>query len=133
MKRLIIGLLLVLLVLVPVACTTTVEIYFPVQKSGLAQMDVLLEGNLELDDGWLRAQSSDSSYLLIWPYGFSVQGEGEEIQVLDGDGQVVAIVGEAIKVDGGESTVEIVEMYIGRLLPDDCAGPFWLVSGVIND
>lgn len=134
MKKLIIGLLLALLVLVPVACTATVEIIFPVQKSGdLDQMTADLSGNLELVDGWLRAESGNSSYLLIWPYGFSVRGEGEEIQVLDGDGRVVAIEGEAIKVGGGESTLEIVEMYIGKLLPDDGDGPYWIVSEVIND
>jgi hypothetical protein len=131
-KKLIIGLLLIVLVLVPVACTSSVDIFFPVQKSGFDQMDALLEGNLELVDSWLRAESLDSSYLLIWPYGFSVRGEGEEIQVLDGDGQVVAVVGESIKVGGGESTAEIVEKYIGKSLPDDCEGPFWIVSEVVE-
>jgi hypothetical protein len=133
MKKVIIGLLLVVLVLVPVACTGTVEIFFPVQQSGFDQMDALMQGNLEMDDGWLRAGSSASDYLLIWPYGFSVRGEGKEIQVLDGDGQVVATVDEAIKVGGGETTLEIVEKYIGKSLPDDCTGPFWIVSEVVND
>jgi hypothetical protein len=134
MKKVIIGLLLVVLVLVPVACTGTVEIFFPTQKSGdLDQMTADFNGDLELDDGWLRVESFGSDYLLIWPYGFSVRGEGKEIQVLDGDGQVVATVGEAIKVGGGESTLEIVEMYIGKSLPDDCTGPFWIVSEVVND
>ncbi len=133
MKKLIIGLLLIVLVLVPVACTTTVEIFFPVQQSGFDQMTADFDGNLELVDGWLRGRSLGSDYLLIWPYGFSVRGEGEEIQVLDGDGQVVAIEGEAIKVGGGEATAGIVEKYIGRSLPDDLSGPFWIVSEVIND
>lgn len=134
MKKLIIGLLLVILVLVPVGCSKTIEVFFPVQQnSGPGQMDALLEGNLELDDGgWLRAEADGGSYVLIWPNGFSVQG-GEEIQVLDGDGQVVAIVGEAIKVGGGETTEEIAEMYTGKGIPDDVGGPFWIVSEVINE
>jgi hypothetical protein len=134
MKKLIIGLLLVVLVLVPVACNTTVEVFFPVQKSSdLDQMTADFNGDLELVDGWLRARSVGSDYLLIWPYGFTVRGQGEEIQVLDGDGQVVAIEGEVIRVGGGESTLEVVEAYIGKLLPDDLAGPFWIVSEVISD
>jgi hypothetical protein len=133
MKKLIIVLMLMVLVLVPVACSGSVDIFFPVQKSGLDQMTADLEGSLELVDGWLRLEAFGSGYLLVWPYGFSVHGEGEEIQVLDGDGQVVAIVGESIRVGGGESTVEIVESYIGKSLPDDCQGPFWIVSEVIND
>jgi hypothetical protein len=132
MKKLIIGLLLLVLVLVPVGCTVTVEVFFPMQQSGFDQMDALLQGNLELDDDWLRVESASSSYVLIWPPGFSVRG-GDEIEVLDGDGQVVAVVGEAIKVGGGEATAETAEQYIGKLLPDDLAGPFWIVSEVIND
>jgi hypothetical protein len=133
-KKLIIGLLLAVLVLVPVGCTTTVEIFFPVQKSSdLDQMTADLSGNLELVDGWLRAESGSSSYVLIWPCGFTVRGEDEEIQVIDGDGRVVAIEGEAIRVGGGETTLEIVETYIGKTLPDDCTGPFWIVSEVLND
>jgi hypothetical protein len=133
MKKLIIGLLLMVLVLVPVGCSETVEVFFPVQQSGFDQMTADFDGNLELVDGWLRARSFGSDYLLIWPYGFSVRGEDKDIQVLDGDGQVVAIVGEAIKVGGGETTAKIVEKYIGKLLPDDLEGPFWIVSEVVND
>lgn len=133
MKRLIIGLLLVALLLVPVGCTVTTEVYFPTQKSGLDQMDALLQGNLELDDGWLQAEAGNSSYVLIWPYGFTVRGEGKEIQVIDGEGQVVAIVGEAIKVGGGEATLETVEQYTGNAFPDELAGPYWIVSEVVDE
>jgi hypothetical protein len=134
MKKLIIGLLLIVLVLVPVACTVTVEVFFPVQKSSdLDQMTADFNGNLELDEDWLRVETASSSYVLIWPYGFSVRGGEDEIQVLDGDGQVVAIVGEVIKVGGGEATEEIAEKYIGKLLPDDLEGPFWIVSEVVNE
>ncbi len=136
MKKLIIGLVLAVLVLVPVACNSSPVVFFPVQKSGFSQPDALLEGELILVDGYLRVETeySDDKDLLIWPHGYSVRAEGDEIQVLDGDGQVVAVVGEAIKVGGGEgANVEIVEKYIGRSLPDDCAGPYWIASGVIND
>jgi hypothetical protein len=132
MKKLIIGLLLMVLVLVPLGCTVTVEVFFPVQQSGLDQMTADVKGDLELDDDWLRLESWGDSCVLIWPYGFSVRG-GEDIEVLDGDGQVVAVVGEAIKVGGGEATAETAENYIGKSLPDDLAGPFWIVSEVIND
>ncbi len=132
-KKLIVGLLLLALVLVPIGCTVTSEILFPTQRDGLGQMDALLQGELELDDGWLGAESNNSSYVLIWPYGFSVRGEGKEIQVLDGEGDVVAVVGDAIKVGGGEATLEIVEMYTGNVFPDGMAGPYWIVSEVLSD
>jgi hypothetical protein len=104
-------------------------IFFPVQKSGFDQMLAELHGEVVLDNGYLRV----ADYLLIWPYGFSLHTEGEEIQVIDGNGQVVGRVGDQIDVGGGESTVEIVEKYIGQLLPDDCVGPYWIVSVVVND
>jgi hypothetical protein len=133
MKKLFIGLLLMVLVLVPVGCTVTSEVFVPVQKnSDLDQMTADFSGNLELDDGWLRLESAGSSHVLIWPYGYSVRGGEDEIQVLDGDGQVVAVVGEAIKVGGGEVPISIVEKYIGLSLPDDCEGPYWIVSEVIG-
>jgi hypothetical protein len=134
MKKLIIVLALVVLLLLPsAACHGSVDVFFPVQKNNiLGQMPVELSGNLELVDGWLRLESSDSDYVLIWPLGFSVHGEGKEIQVLDSDEVVVAIVGEPIRVSGGEYTLEIVESYIGQSLPEDCDGPFWIVSAVIN-
>lgn len=131
--KLIVGLLLLVLVLVPVGCTVTSEVFFPSQRDGLDQMDALLEGKLELDDGWLRAEAGNSSYVLIWPHGFTVRGEGKEIQVLDGDGDVVAVVGEAIKVGGGEATLEIVEQYTGNVFPDGLTGPYWIVAEVINN
>lgn len=134
MKKLIIGLLLAVLVLAPVGCTVTSEVFFPTQRDGLSQMEALLEGELDLDDeGWLRAASASSSHVLIWPYGFTVRGEGKEIQVLNGDGDVIAVVGEAIEVEGGEATIEIVEQYTGNVFPDGLAGPYWIVSEVMGD
>ena len=133
MKRLIVGLLLLVLVLVPLGCTVTTEVYFPTQRDGLDQMDALLEGELELDNGWLRAESANGSHVLIWPYGFSVRGEGKEIQVLDGEGNAVAIVGEVIKVGGGDATLEIAEQYTGNVFPDGLAGPYWIVSEVVSE
>jgi hypothetical protein len=137
MKKLLIVLALAILLVLPsAACggSASVDIFFPVQKSGdLDQMTADVSGNLELVDGWLRLDSLGDSYLLIWPYGFSVRGEGEEIQVLDGEGQVAAVVGEAISVGGGETTVEVAESYTGRALSGEVDGPFWIVSEVVND
>ena len=129
-----ISLMLVVVLGTAAACNDGSPVaFFPVQKeSGLEQMLALLEGRLELVDGYLRVVHSHGSYLAIWPHGFSVRAEGSEIQVLDGDDQVVAIVGETIKVGGGETTAEVVELYIGKSLPDDCVGPFWIVSEMVN-
>ncbi len=109
---------------------------FPVQKAGLGGMDALLEGRLELDNGYLRVKYVDNNYLLIWPHGFSLRIEGEEIQVIDSNGQVFARVGDIIKVGGGEAPSgkekEYLEKYfVEQPLPDDCQGPYWIIGQVV--
>lgn len=88
-----------------------------------------------LVDGYLRIELeySDDKDLVIWPHGYSVRDEGDEIQVLDGEGRVVAVVGETITLGGGEVSIAIVEKYIGQSLPEGCTGPFWIASEVIDD
>lgn len=113
--------------------------YFPVQKAGMNTMEALLEGvRLELDDnGCLRVKYFDDNYLLIWPHGFSIRTEGEEIQVIDDNGQVVACVGDKINVGGGEFPGEkareyIEESIVEQPLPDDCPGPYWIVGETVE-
>ena len=113
---------------------------FPVQKAGLDEMESLGGGKLELDNGCLRMDK----YLLIWPHGFSLRTEGEEILVIDDGGQVVARVGDKITVGGGEITDSsfnvpgktakefIEESIIGQPLPDDCTGPYWIVGETVK-
>jgi hypothetical protein len=115
------------------ASAPTTTPFFPVQMDGLDQMNALAEGKLVLDSGYLRLKPSfGESHLLIWPYGYSLSIEGKEIQVIDSDGQVAARVGDRIKVGGGEVPAEIVERYIGQPLPDNCPGPYWIVSEVVQ-
>ena len=108
--------------------------YFPVQKPGIDGMTALMEGRLELENGYLRVDK----YLLIWPHGFSLRTEGEEILIIDGNGQVVARVGDKITLGGGEVSIpeeeakEFIEKSItGKPLPDNCTGPYCIVSEVV--
>ena len=107
--------------------------FFPVQRAGPSQMDGLFKGRLELNNGCLRVDK----YLIIWPHGFSLRTKGEEIQVIDSNDQVVARVGEKITIGGGEIPGEgakelIEESIVDQPLPDNCTGPYWIVSNVIK-
>ncbi|MCJ7655265.1 MAG: hypothetical protein MUO97_08235 [Dehalococcoidia bacterium] len=110
------------------------DFFFPVQKEGLAQMLTLAKGRLVIENSCLRLKPIiGSSYLLIWPYGYSLHTEGKIIEVIDGNGNIVAHVGDTIKVGGGEAvSVEIVMIYTSQQLPDNCEGPYWLVNEVVN-
>ncbi len=105
--------------------------YFPVstEKSG---MDALATGILILEDGYLRLSKSysDDTSLIIWPVGYSLEKENDEVRILDEDGNVVAHVGDNISAGGGEVNKEIAEKYTGKSLPDDCEGPYWLSGDV---
>jgi hypothetical protein len=105
--------------------------YFPVLR-GKVGMEALATGMLILEDGYLRLSPSysDDNFLIIWPKGYSLDKNGDEIRILDEEGQVVARVGDNISAGGGEVGKGIVEKFIDKHLPDDCEGPYWL-SNVI--
>ncbi|MDD5701612.1 MAG: hypothetical protein PHU23_06120 [Dehalococcoidales bacterium] len=116
--------------------------YFPVQKLGyeaLAYPCALAQGELVLDDGYLRLKPSigldgtSRGSLIIWPPGSTWQMENDRIQILNQEGKPIARSGETLRIGGGEVPEEIVSKYTGQTLPDGCQGPYWLASpGVYN-
>jgi hypothetical protein len=78
-------------------------------------------GKLVLENDYLLLKHViGDSHLLIWPYGYSIEITGSEIQIIDNGGKVVATVGDTIKVGGGEISAKTAEEYIGQTLQDDC-------------
>jgi len=136
---------IILVAILAIACsnnsTSTLSSvsFFPVQLNKYAKEaypSALATGILELDDGHLRLKpitGIGDSNLLIWPPGFSVHIQDNTIHILNKDGNTVALVGDKIKAGGGQVPAEIVEKYIGQSLPDNCPGPYWLVSEVVTD
>ncbi|MEJ2737532.1 MAG: hypothetical protein P8189_28915, partial [Anaerolineae bacterium] len=57
-----------------------------------------------------------------------LRSEDEEIQVLDGTGQVVARVGEEIFMGGGEGSASVMAKCVRQQLPVTCTGPYWIVG-----
>ena len=91
-------------------------------------MEAELIGELAVSEGCLRMGSADG-YLLVWPPGFRLSTENDQIQVLNGAGQVVARVGEEVYMGGGEKRyLEQLDEYVRRQLPPDCPGPYWIVG-----
>lgn len=105
-------------------------IYFPRQAPAVAGMGALLEGTLILDEnGCLRVQHESvpltEAPVIIWHYDFSLEINGEDIVILNGDGEPVGRVGEWTRMGGGESrTVVEPEM------PEACPGPYWILGGI---
>ena len=100
-------------------------IFFPRQQpvnDERAVMEGLLVGELILVDGCLRVKANDSdiSYLLVWPPDFSLRIQTEEIEILNGIGQVVARVGDEIHTGGGE----VPDNFVSQKTLDTCPGPY---------
>jgi len=127
-----------------VSSTKTTEtpgptIFFPKQKPVEGEREVMtaeLFGELAVLEGCLRVTSfsgSNTDYLLVWPPDFRLSTEGDGIQVLNGDGQVAARVGEEVFIGGGKiGYVHRLDEYVRQQLPPGCAGPYWIVGDVVS-
>ncbi len=109
--------------------------FFPTAKeSATSYMQALLSDKPEeliIKDGCLRA----GGYLLVWPYGFSLSADNGTFQVIDSTGQIVARVGDKIKVGGGADETpdgRIARGYSAQLPSERCSGPYWIVGEVIT-
>ena len=84
---------------------TPAGIVFPRQlpPEGLrAEMMALLIGELTETDGCLRVRAEDDSYLVIWPYDYTVTAAAYgAIQIRDGSGAVVARAGDVLPLASG--------------------------------
>lgn len=110
---------------------------FPRQKpvEGIVrEMVSLLIGDLVLVDGCLRVNSiyRDTSYLPVWPPEFTLGSQDGEIQVLDGAGQVVARVGQEVRMGGGGGSATSLADCVRQQLPADCVGPYWFVGAGVR-
>jgi hypothetical protein len=110
-------------------------IAFPRQKpvegirtSLLAQ----LIGTLHLDGGCLRVTSlyDGSDVLLIWPPEYTLRVEGEQVQVVDGEGLVAARIGEEVYASGGHVTVK--DEWVLQQIPEACRGEYFVVGNTVR-
>ncbi|HLO17158.1 MAG TPA: hypothetical protein VK206_20160 [Anaerolineales bacterium] len=109
-------------------------LFFPQQKeTPNAIMDALLIGKLVLVNNCLRVNDeNDNSFLPIWPRGFSARLNDGIIEVVDDQDQLIAQVGDNLRIGGGEMPGQHIKEDTLQPLPDDCPGPYWLVGDEIT-
>lgn len=112
------------------------EINFLRQRpSDAPDMEALYGGRLVLSERCLHLQNEDGklTHTAIWPFEFSLTEAGGSVQILSGDKEVVAQVGDQVLVGGGEipprSQEEFEQSFLG---PFQCSGPYWLVTEVVE-
>lgn len=112
------------------------SVHFLKQKpSDAPDMEALLEGKLVLSEMclYIRSEDVDSTYAAIWPFEFSLHMQGDSIQILNGNENVVAQVGDQIRVSGGEAILspeQFEQNVIGTAT--QCTAPYWRVNNDVE-
>jgi hypothetical protein len=121
-------------VLVEVNTAGGQTIFLPKQPFAESTMEALIDGLLIEVNGCLRITDDNyvEGFLIVWPYDTDIKIAGESIDLLNGDGQVVARVGEALRIAGGAMESMPSMARYDDLIPglpiDDCTGPYWVAG-----
>ena len=113
-------------------------IFFPRQEKvngERAVMDGETYGTLVLVDNCIRVDSddSDNSYLLIWPPDFNISIENGTIKILNGDGEIVAHIGDKVHISGGGiPSPSVFDKPIQEQVPPQCTKPYWIIGDGIT-
>ena len=114
-------------------------IAFPRQKptEGLREaMTAQLIGTLQLEGACLQVHSLDGGILLpIWPPEFTLHlqddgAKGEQVLVIDAEGQVAARAGEEVYLGGGY--VGISDEWVLQQIPAACRGEYFVVGNEVR-
>jgi len=109
-------------------------IYLPKQPPTEASMAALMEGTLVEENGCLRVieESNQKGFLILWPFDSELRLSAEKIELLNGDGQVIARVGESLRISGGAMESPPSMARFDEVIPglpiDDCPGPYWVAG-----
>jgi hypothetical protein len=112
------------------------SLQFPRQapvEGGREVMQAQLIGRLVHEGACLRVEDafSETSTLTIWPPGYGVAEEGDQLFVTDESGRALAHVGQEITIDGGDVPVggqDAFEETHASLPLAACPGPYWVVG-----
>ena len=110
-------------------------IAFPRQKpaEGFREsMCAELAGTLRLEGVCLYVQSLGGEVMLpIWPPEFTLRIEGDQVLVIDGEGQVAARAGEEVYMSGGYAGVTADE-WVLQQVPAACQGEYFVVGNEVR-
>lgn len=119
--------------------STGSELFFPTKpQQDVISMQALYRGPLVVRDACVLIGRSGNYTLPIWPMGFTAERGGSgQLEVRDGEDDVVAVEGETFEMAGGyiaefrpqgkvdmrDDQVRSVEDGLGYPIPERCLGP----------
>lgn len=122
---------------IPFVVTPDPTIHFPQLRTRSATfMLALLVGKLVVEEGCLRVvgNGGDSSHLVIWQPDYFLNNNEGVIEIWDREGEVVARVGEEVRMGGGEAVLtEKLLRQLREPLSEQCEGPYWLMGELVSD
>lgn len=122
-----------LLIIVGCSSPSPPDINFITQRRSGVGMDALLEGKLTLKEACLYINHDGSNYAAVWPYSYSSSKDGEGVTILNAERQVVAQVGDTIRVGGGAVPHPTDEVFAQNYIADaQCSGNYWIVNGDVE-
>jgi len=97
------------------------------ERSG---MEALLRGTLAVDDdGCVHAKTAGDQVTLVWPKGYTVEGDAWSFEVLDASKNVVARSGLPLAIGGGGA-----DSFNDTWAERGCAkGRLWMVGNIGTD
>ena len=113
-------------------------------EPGGISLSALGGGKLVVKDRCIYMAPNGGGGLVVWPYGYSLRREDGEILVSNGRDEVVAKVGDEVRMGGGQITQQeagatpeaarraFEEKRRELGVPDRCRGPLWVSSGVVG-
>ena len=112
--------------------------FFPQQEAVDGEREVMtaeIFGTLVVVDDCIRVNDNESgtSYLLVWPSDFTLITDNDTIQILNGYDEIVARVGDKVRIDGGEiKSLSFFNESMQKKLPPNCLAPYWIVGYEVN-
>lgn len=112
------------------------KIYFLTERvAGGDDLTALFSrSKIVMDKGCIRIESvsGETSYAVVWPSGFDYRRINGTVHILNSKNQIVAKVGDYIRVSGGEvprlSLRHVKQSVPGRI---QCIEPFWMATNDI--
>jgi hypothetical protein len=111
------------------------KLFLPKQPpTSVWMMALINDGSLIEANGCLRVTTKgyDEGFLILWPHDTDIRVAGDKIELLNGEGQVAARVGDELRIAGGAMESPPSMARYDELIPglpiDGCPGPYWVAG-----